>query len=109
MIIEIPYPLRTYVEGQTEIKVSGSSVGQSLQQLIERYPRLAPHLFNESGQLRKFILVYLDDEDIRYKGGMEAEVYTNSTVKIIPAIAGGKVKTMHTILYTNGLTKSTNA
>lgn len=90
--IEIPYPLRAYVEGKSEIEISGTSIGQLLQQLTQQYPRIAPHLFNDVGQLRKFILVYLNDEDIRYKGGLEAEVYTDSTVKIIPALAGGLTK-----------------
>jgi len=90
--IEIPYPLRTYVEGKSEIRLSGSSIGQVLQELTRQYPRLTPHIFNDSGQLRKFILVYLNDEDIRYKGGLEAAVYTESTVKIIPALAGGVMK-----------------
>lgn len=88
--IEIPYPLRAYVEGQAEVHLTGTSVGQLLHELTQQYPGITPHLFNESGQLRKFILVYLNDEDIRYKGGLEAEVYTDSTVKIIPALAGGK-------------------
>ena len=90
--IEIPYPLRIYVEGKSEIQLTGTSIGQLLHELTQQYPRLAPHIFNESGQLRKFILVYLNDEDIRYKGGLEAEVYTDSTVKIIPALAGGIMK-----------------
>ncbi len=89
--IEIPYPLRAYVEGNAEVEVTGASVGQLLQQLIQQYPRIATHLFNDSGQLRKFILVYLDNEDIRYKGGMEAAVHNTNTLKIIPALAGGKV------------------
>jgi len=88
--IEIPYPLRTYVEGQAQVHLAGTSVGQLLHELTRQYPRITPHLFNESGQLRKFILVYLNDEDIRYVGGLEAAVYTDSTVKIIPALAGGK-------------------
>lgn len=87
--IEIPYPLRTYVEGKSEVQLAGTSVGQLLRELTQQYPRLTPHIFSDSGQLRKFILVYLNDEDIRYKGGLEAEVYTDSTVKIIPALAGG--------------------
>lgn len=90
--IEIPYPLRTYVDDNVEIQLAGTSIGQLLQELTQRYPRLAPHIFNDSGQLRKFILVYLNDEDIRYKGGLEAEVYTDSIVKIIPALAGGIMK-----------------
>ncbi len=92
--IEIPYPLRTYVEGRSEVEVAGTSIGQILQQLSQQYPRLTPHLFSESGQLRRFILIYLNDEDIRYKGGMEASASDNDTIKIIPAIAGGKIVTI---------------
>ncbi|HEY1350046.1 MAG TPA: MoaD/ThiS family protein [Ktedonobacteraceae bacterium] len=88
--IEIPYPLRAYVEGKAEVQFAAASVGQLLHELTQQYPRITPHIFNDTGQLRKFILIYLNDEDIRYKGGLEAEVYTDSTVKIIPALAGGK-------------------
>ncbi len=88
--VAIPYPLRTYVEGKSEVEVAGTSVGQLLQCLAQLFPRLAPHLFSENGQIRKFILIYLNDEDIRYKGGLDAAVDADTTIKIIPAIAGGK-------------------
>ena len=90
--IVIPYPLRAYVEGKAEVEIVGASVGQLLQRLAQLFPRIAPHLFSESGQIRKFILVYLNDEDIRYKGGLDAAVSDDNVIKIIPAIAGGKAE-----------------
>ena len=56
--VAIPYPLRTYAEGKSEVEVAGTSVGQLLQSLAQLFPRLAPHLFSENGQMRKFILIY---------------------------------------------------
>lgn len=91
--IEIPYPLRAYVEGQLEFEATtpAQSVGELLQQLTNLYPRIKPHLLSDNGQLRKFILLYLNDEDIRYKGGLDAALHENTIVKIIPAIAGGNI------------------
>ncbi len=88
-IIEIPYPFRTYTEGKQKVEVAGSSVLQALQELIQRFPRIAPHLFDTYGRLRQFILIYLNDEDIRYLQGLETPVKDDGVLRIIPSLAGG--------------------
>ena len=86
--IRIPTPLRPYAGGNGSVKVTGSSVGAALNSLTEQYPDLRQHLF-EDGQLRSFVNVYLNQEDVRYLEGEETAVGENDTLMIIPSIAGG--------------------
>ena len=87
--IEIPSPLRIYTQGNAEVEAAGSSVYQALQHLTQQFPRITPHLFNDNGQLRKFVLIFLNDADIRYIGGLETPVNEESKLKILPSMAGG--------------------
>ena len=64
-------------------------LGQLLANLVEQHPQLGKQLYNEQGQLRSFVNIYVGDEDIRYLQGVETPVPDGETVSIIPAIAGG--------------------
>jgi len=87
--IRIPTPLRPYTGGSSSIKVNGGTVGAALSHLTEQHPDLRPHLF-EGDELRSFVNVFLNQEDVRYLDGAATEVADNDTLMIIPSIAGGK-------------------
>lgn len=87
--VHIPTPLRQYTDKLDTVQVDGATVGDLLAQLTTTYPDLKKHLYNEQGHLRHFVNIYVDDEDIRFAGGLEAPVGENSTFTILPAVAGG--------------------
>ena len=87
--ITIPTALRQYANGQANLTLEAETIGALLHGLIETYPDLGRHLFNEQGKLRNFVNVYVGDEDIRYLEGEETRLQGGETVSIIPAIAGG--------------------
>jgi len=86
--IKIPTPLRPYTGEQAQVNVSGSTVGEAVNDLVTQYPDLRPHLFNGS-ELRNFVNIFLADEDIRFLDGLDTEIEENASLRIIPSIAGG--------------------
>ena len=84
----IPTPLRPYSGGNSQIQVSGETVGDALNDLTGQYPELRQHLY-EGQKLRSFVNIYLNQEDIRYGDGVETSVKEDDTLMIIPSIAGG--------------------
>lgn len=86
--IKIPTPLRAYTDNQAQINVSGTNVGAALNDLVTQYPELRQHLFN-GAELRNFVNVFLDDEDIRFLDGLNTEITAEDNLRIIPSIAGG--------------------
>ena len=87
--IHIPTPLRQYAGKQAAIEVSGSSVADALSSLVSQHPDLRRHLYTDDGKLRAFVNVYLNDEDVRFIGGLAAPVADGDTVTVLPAVAGG--------------------
>ncbi len=87
--IKIPTPLRIYTGNQSQVTVSGETIGAALNDLTTQYPELRPHLFN-GDQLRNFVNVFIDDEDIRFLNGLDTEINEKDALRIIPSIAGGK-------------------
>ena len=87
--IRIPTPLRPYTNSQAEIAVAGSTVGAVLTDLTAQYPNLRQHLYAESGELRAFVNVYLNEEDIRHITGADTPVQDQDRLMIVPSIAGG--------------------
>lgn len=87
----IPTPLRAHVGNQEWLELEGKTVQEVLQNLSRQYEGLRRHLFNEQGQLRNFVNVYVNDEDIRYLKREETAVGDNDTISIVPSIAGGAV------------------
>jgi len=88
-IIAIPTALRQFAGGQATYEVSAQNVGQALSQLTAEYPDLGKHLFNDEGNLRSFVNIYFDEEDIRYLDGLETPLQDGSELTIVPSIAGG--------------------
>ncbi len=87
--VKIPAQLRAVVGGASEIDAHGETVGAVIGDLSRRFPGVAPRLLDEGGKLRRFVNLYVDDEDVRFLQGLETPVGFGSSVTIIPAIAGG--------------------
>lgn len=90
--VRIPPVLRSYTSGQRDVQVKGSTVDAVLTQLASEYPSLKDHLY-ENDQLRKFVNVYVNDEDIQYLQKQETPVSEQDVVIILPAMAGGVGRT----------------
>jgi molybdopterin converting factor small subunit len=89
MKVLIPTPLRDYTEKQAVVELSPGSVHEVLRELTSRYPDLRKQLFGEDGRLRKFVNVYVNDEDIRHLENENTQVRYDDTLSIIPSVAGG--------------------
>jgi len=87
--IRIPTPLRSYTGGNSEVLVKGSTVEEAMVGLTALYPSLRTHLFNESGELRPFVNLYLNQEDIRQLQGAKTPLKEEDRLMLIPSIAGG--------------------
>ena len=88
--LRIPTPLRPYADGISEIQVNAESVGRALEELTGKFPSLHKHLFSEDGELRAFVNLFLNDEDVRYLQGAETPLKDGDNLMILPSIAGGK-------------------
>lgn len=89
--VSIPTALRQYAGGNASVSLASGPIGQILANLVEQHPQLGKQLYNEQGQFRSFVNIYVGDEDIRYLQGPDTQVPDGETVSIIPAIAGGKI------------------
>ena len=89
VVVRIPTQLRSLTDGASEVKVEGDTVGEVLAALDEAHPGFKGRLFDDAGQLRRFVNVFVSDEDVRFLKGLDTRVEPGSTVSIIPAVAGG--------------------
>ncbi|HZT65865.1 MAG TPA: ubiquitin-like small modifier protein 1 [Acidimicrobiales bacterium] len=87
--IRIPTQLRTLTGGEGEVAVDGSTVGQALKALDAAHPGMGERLFDPAGELRRFVNVFLADEDVRFLQGLDTPVADGQTLSIVPAVAGG--------------------
>jgi len=87
--VRIPTPLRRLTRDQDEVSVSAKSIGELIQELEKQFPGVKERLCDEHGNVRRFINLYVNNEDIRFLKGMETEINENDVVSIVPAIAGG--------------------
>ncbi len=86
--VRIPTILRTYTNGEKAVDGSGDSLSALIDDLEARHPGLKERLI-ENGDLRRFVNVYVNDEDVRFLGGLEAPVAEGDQVVVLPAVAGG--------------------
>ena len=87
--IRIPTPLRPYTNGQSELTVSGQTIGQVLDSLVQQYPALRVHIFNEDGELRPFVNLFIGENNINDLQGTHTPVKDDDRILLIPSIAGG--------------------
>ena len=86
--VQIPTPMRQHTEGKTTVEASGATVQVVLDDLAARYPGVSQRLF-DNGQVRRFINLFLNNEDIRYLDNLQTPVKDGDELAIIPAVAGG--------------------
>jgi sulfur-carrier protein len=86
--VRIPTILRSYTGGEKSVEGSGATLAELFADLDARYDGLRGRLVDESG-LRRFLNVYLNDEDVRFLGGLDAHLNDGDTVTVLPAVAGG--------------------
>jgi molybdopterin synthase sulfur carrier subunit len=87
--VRVPTQLRQITGGAGEIKAEGSTVGEVLKALDAAHPGMAERLFDDSGNLRRFVNVFLAEEDVRFLDGLNTTVTEGQTLSIVPAVAGG--------------------
>ncbi len=87
-VVRIPTPLRPHTDGLDSVDATGSTVGEVLGQVFSAHPALKERLFDGS-ELRRFVNVYVNNEDIRYLEDLDTKVEPKDEVSIIPAVAGG--------------------
>jgi len=87
--VRIPTPLRKLTNGADEVAADGANVSAVIEDLEKNYPGLKERICEPDGKLRRFVNIYLNDEDIRFKNNMDTELKDSDELSIIPAIAGG--------------------
>lgn len=86
--VRIPTPLRTLTGGKDEVEASGGTIAELVENLESKYPGIRDRLLDEKG-VRRFINIFVGDEDIRFLDGLKTELKGNEHISIVPAIAGG--------------------
>jgi sulfur-carrier protein adenylyltransferase/sulfurtransferase len=89
--VVIPTPLRQFAGGNSEIEIEAATAGEALEKLTAEHTDLKKHLYNDGGNLRNFVNVYVGDEDIRDLEGLQTEVKSGGEILIVPSIAGGNI------------------
>jgi len=87
--IEIPTAFRRFTDGAQRVDCSAATVAEALDALTKRFPDLSRHVRDESGQIRQFLNIYLNEEDIRFLGGEACSLREGDRVLLVPSIAGG--------------------
>ncbi|HYY90006.1 MAG TPA: ubiquitin-like small modifier protein 1 [Chloroflexota bacterium] len=87
--VRIPTPLRPATDGVAELSLEASTVGDLLADLEARYPGIRGRLRDEDGELRRFVNLYVNGEDVRFRDGLQTSLTSGDELSIVPAVAGG--------------------
>jgi len=87
--VRIPTPLRAMTKGSADVQVTADTVGDLIEDLERQFPGMRERLVEESGEIRRFINIYVNQEDIRFLQGAKTALKQGDEVSIVPAIAGG--------------------
>ncbi|MFQ5860493.1 MAG: ubiquitin-like small modifier protein 1 [Dehalococcoidia bacterium] len=87
--VRIPAPLRRLTNGQDKVEVNGSTLTQCIDTLDQQFPGFKERLLDETGEVRHFVNIYLNGEDVRFLQGLETTTNPGDEVSIVPAVAGG--------------------
>jgi molybdopterin converting factor small subunit len=87
-IVRIPAPLRTLTAGKDEVTATGATLADVIEDLERKHPGLKDRLLDEKG-VRRFVNIYVGDEDVRFLDGLKTELKAGESISIVPAIAGG--------------------
>jgi molybdopterin synthase sulfur carrier subunit len=87
--VRVPTILRTYTAGESEVSADGDTLGDVLDSLDASYPGIKGRIVDEDGALRRFVNVYVGNDDVRFLDGLETKVADGTQISVIPAVAGG--------------------
>ncbi len=88
-VVRIPTILRTYTGGAGEVSVDGSTLRETIGDLDAQFPGIAARVLDDSGALRRFVNVYVNDDDVRFLESLDTPILDGAQISIIPAVAGG--------------------
>jgi MoaD family protein len=88
--IRIPTMLRSYTEGQKEVALQGKTVGEAIENLVTQYPPLQAQLFKPDGQLRLFVNLFLNEDNIKNLEGLQTPLNQGDILRLVPNITGGR-------------------
>jgi molybdopterin synthase sulfur carrier subunit len=89
VVVKIPTPLRKLTSDKDTVTGDGDSLGQCIQNLESTYPGIKERICDESGEIRRFVNVFVNGEDVRFLSGLETPLKAGDEVSIVPAVAGG--------------------
>jgi sulfur-carrier protein len=87
--VRVPTILRQYTGGVAQVSAEGGTLGEVLAALEAAHPGIGPRVLDDAGKLRRFVNVYVDDDDVRFASGLETPTPDGASISIIPAVAGG--------------------
>jgi sulfur-carrier protein len=87
--VRIPTILRSYTGGAAEVEAEGSTLAEVLEHLEARHPGIRARVLDDDGKVRRFVNVYVNDDDVRFESGLATPTPSGSNVSVIPAVAGG--------------------
>lgn len=90
VLVRIPTPLRRVTNGVAEVQAKGTDIAELIEDLERQFPGLRERLLEDGGEVRRFINIYVNEEDIRFLAGRRTPLKDGDEVSIVPAIAGGK-------------------
>jgi sulfur-carrier protein len=87
--VRVPTILRTYTKGESQVTVDGSTLSEVIDALDASYPGLKGRIVDEQGELRRFVNIYVGNDDVRFADGLATATPEGSSISVIPAVAGG--------------------
>jgi sulfur-carrier protein len=87
--VRVPTILRTYTKGESQVTVDGTTLAEVLDALDAAYPGIKGRIVDEQGELRRFVNVYVGNDDVRFEEGLDTATPEGASVSVIPAVAGG--------------------
>lgn len=87
--VRVPTILRTYTDDAAEVSAQGGTLAEVLDDLEANHPGIRARILDDSGKVRRFVNVYVGDEDVRFAQGLQTEIAEGAQISIIPAVAGG--------------------
>ena len=90
LTVRVPTPLRSLTKGAAEVQADGDTVADVVDSLERQFPGIRERLLDESGELRRFVNIYVNEDDIRFLDGKKTSLKAGDQVSIVPAIAGGR-------------------
>jgi molybdopterin synthase sulfur carrier subunit len=89
VLVRIPTPMRRITNGQGQVQLESGTLGQLVEKLEESYPGFSTRLVDENGEMRYFVNIYLNGQDIRFLQGLNTSAKSGDEISIVPAVAGG--------------------